>query len=544
MGVYNQLILTNFTLGMYDVDQLSRTQYPSGACVDCDNVIFTPAGALTKRPGYEQLSSTRVNSAAITKIFQWTDVDNGQHSFAFTCASATTAPTSAVSAAVYLVDTTGTEAAYIKLTLPANGVNWKPTLLDGISCASWEGSAIFTHSGNSKYMMAYNTGTSAVAVSGGTGTPSGAKVVCAWGNFLFAGNVLVDGVRNGSRLMWTYPGDVDNWPAAYYIDLDPDDGDEIRSIVNFKNNIYVFKRYKMWAIHWVGGVSLFQEERIAQDVGMVGPNAWITDGNIMYFIGDYTAYKFTGTEYPTSISDNIQSSWDLMNLSMAKWTSPLVSHGWEFEVESDPSNWQIWFHVPHLTSDYKNRIYVYDTRFNSWSKFSITASCLGAIVYGKSSTYGDLGDTYSSYYQQIQYFMAEGSSIMCIGDYTGMLHQYGSSNNDNGIAIDAYWVSPWLDMGIADFNKRFYRATALLERYGNYDLNVYFYRNWNEVTPSYTKTISLSGSADDVMVERRLDFTTQFRSLQLKFGTDDLASPFILHKFIINYLPKGQTLVT
>ena len=534
---YEQLILEKFTAGMYDYDELSRLQYPAGACSDCDNIIFTPAGAITKRPGYEQLSSERVANAAVIKMYQWQTTAGAQYAFAFTCASGTT------SATLKSIVTSGATTVYENIALPENGLYWNPGLIDGVSCASWAGSAIFTYNNIDQYMIAFDgTSTSAVAVTGGTGTPSGAKVVGSWGNYLFAGNVLVGGVRKGSRLQWTYPGDIDNWPAASYIDLDSDDGDEITGIVNFKNVLYVFKRYKMWRLWWVGGNLLFQEERVAHDVGMIGPNAWITDGDTLYFIGDYTAYEYNGTGYPASISDNIQTSWNLMNLST--WAEIGSKHGWEFEVESDPEHWSIWFHIPHLTSNYKNRVYVYDTRFKSWSKFSLTASALAAILYGKNTTYGDLIAAYTTYgTKRIQDYVSENQSLFVLGDYSGLVHQYGGSSNDNGTAIRAYWTSPWMDMGKSDLNKRFYRATAIVEKFGNYDLDVYFYKDWNETTAAFSKTISLSGGLDTLMLEKRLDFTTHFRALQLKIGIDEVDTSFILYKFIINYLLKGQTLV-
>ena len=520
-----QLVLDKFSIGMIDEGQLSTVEFPQGSAISAVNVVFMPTGGVRKRKGLEVLNDTPLKNAPISKIWQWANTSNSEYTFVFTSLSG------AASATINTMITTG--ATSFNSILVTSGT-WDPTMAaDGsdepISITSYAGSAVFTFAGSNMGPVCWdsqiaNTVTLAAAISG-------AKCVLGWGNYLFLGNVLEGSTRKGSRVQWCYPASPTNWPAAYYIDLDPDDGDEITALVGFQNLIVVFKKYKLFVLHYVGGRYQFQEERISTSVGCVGANAWMDSGDSLYFLGPYTAYVWDGKSVPKSISDKVQSSFNNMNI--ANWMT--------CEVDADDENWEILFSVADGASNYKNCIYAYDTRFQSWTLLLMENSALGGISYGKNEAYQDNILAYSTYDTRIADALGAKDPLITIGTYAGKVAKYGTSDDDYGVAVDGYWRSRWLDFDKPDINKRILRVTALVQKEGDYSLNVSLYTDWNEATPSSTQTISLSGGITTGLIERRVDFhNTYARSLQVKIGTSGSSQPFILYKVFIDYLVKGR----
>lgn len=537
MSNYQQLKLEKFSEGMIDEDQLSRVHYPEGACVDAQNVMFMPTGTMKRRPGYVAMHTTSAGSGSpITRSSTWTTTGGVDYALVFTCQNATCAST-AQSAYMYTVEATGVGgnvatlcACYITGT-PATA--WDPSETEPIVIAAYAGSAVMTHWGNPDVPIIFDGATASANLQDVAACPSGAKTMVAWGNFLFLGNVLVGGVRHGSRIQWNAASNISSWPAAQYIELDADDGDEITAMGVYRDKLIVWKKYKMYVIHYVGGTLMFQEERISNGIGCLGPGAFMEYAGSLYFIGAYTVYEWSGSGEPTSISDKIQGQWDNMNISIGRC----------FDVDSDDSNWQIWFAVATGSTTYKNLIFVYDPRFKSWTKFNIICGTIGSMNFGTNKTYAHYPLAYDSYSEKIEDAAGEKEGILLIGTRSGFLCEYGSVDNDDGSAIDAYWISPWLDFGIPDKNKRILRYTAFVERLGTYNLHVDLYKDWNADTVNLQKTISLSGSVSVPMVERRVDFTTQCRAAQLKIYTDAADEPFTLHRMIIDWNAKGHKLI-
>lgn len=518
-----ELALTKFGVGLVDMDQISKLEYPEGACVDCQDVMWTPSGAITKRKGLHKMHSVAWADTAITRIAQWESSTILSHTLAFSCYS------ESASAKIAAVTTSGAEASFTSISTPTTA--WEPEITDPISVASMVGSAVITHWGSVEALVGWSGEGGASFYSA---SPSGARVVVGFGNYIFACNVLgSDGNQKRSRIQWCTSRNIDVWPATYYMDLDVEDGDQITAAAVFQNKLLIFKKYKVYAVYWVGGELLFTSELIANGIGCVGPNAWMESGGNLYFIGAYGLYEFDGRSSPTSISDHIQSTINTMNITVSQ----------TFEVDANDEDWQIWFSIATYTSSTKNLILAYDTRFKSFTKFDISAACLGGIDFGANMQYFHLPSAYSTYALRIRDATREKEGILCIGTYDGFLAEYGQEDNDYGEAIDGYWLSRWLDFGDPIINKRIIRIAVLLERSGDYDLNFSLYTDWDSEVPALTKVVSLSGGLDVSLVEKKIDFTSPCRSCQIKISTTSTSSPFIVHRIIIEYLTKGKTLV-
>lgn len=530
---YPKYVMQQFQVGLIDEKQLSKVAYPEGACIDCQDVVWMPSGAMTKRRGYEKLHPTPVAAAPITHIQQMTDNQGSDYSIVFSCESGSTAAT------ISSLDTSSGLATFSYISDPTSA--WAPTEMDPISTTTFMGSAVWTYWSNPDPLYIWNPGSS--TVSPHSSTPSGAKVVLGFGNYLFAFNMLGDsgaelGEQMRSRVRWCAPRDLTTWPAQYYIDLDADDGDEIRAAAVFKNSIIVFKQFKTFIIHWVGGQALFTAEVLDNTSGCVGPNAYIEAGNNLYFLGHKAAYKYDGAAPPVDIGEPIQAYLDSMDITRSQIA----------DVNSDEEWYEVLFNFATADSEdhRKNLVLVHDFRFNSWSKFNLQVACIEGIDYGSNMMYLNLPGAYSEYAgTQIRDVVGEKEGLLVFGTYNGYVMKYGFSANDDTTPIVGYWKSRWLDFGDPTINKRIMRIVVLVEKErGDYYLHCDLFTDWNQDTPAVQLLVSLEGDQSEVILEKVLDFTKPCRSLQVKLYTDAPSSPFTVHKVLIEYLMKGRTKTT
>ncbi len=203
---------------------------------DIENIDLAPRGAIAIRGGTQKLGTSPWQNSAIIKSYQWQSAGNTPTSYflVFSCVSGST------SAAIATVTISGTSTSFTTKSFSSSG--WAPGISDVVDIASFAGSAIFTYKATFP-LASFNGGSSCQWV---TQSPSGARCTAAWGNYLFVGNILssTGTVRYGSRIQWCQAGNIGNWPADYYIDLDVDDGDEITGMWILGDNIVIFKKYK------------------------------------------------------------------------------------------------------------------------------------------------------------------------------------------------------------------------------------------------------------------------------------------------------------
>lgn len=517
------LILQNFKTGMIDEDILSQMDYPEGAASDALNVMFTPVGALTKRKGISKLHSTAISGGdGISKIYQWETKTGYEYTFVCTCSGT-------ASATINTMSTTGAEASFESILVTSG--TWEPVSSNPISMTTYAGSAIFTYDGMNMGPVTWDGEIdNAITL---TAAPSGAKVCLGWGAYLFLGNVASGSDRMGSRAYWCDPLIPTSWPSASYNAFDEDDGDQIKAMVNFKDYILIFKKYKTFKLQYVGGSLTFQQERVSATIGCVGPNAIYEDKGYLYWIGDKGFYRWDGSSAIEDIGKSIQKSINSYN--------PAVDY--LFEVYGDPERFQVWFNVAHGSSDTKDRIYVFDTRYKGWSRFDLEINTASLIRYGSDMTFASLVEAYSTYGLRISDALGEKETTLVTGSYDGFVEIYGTTDSDDGVAIEAHWISPWFTFDEPDKNKRILRATAFIERMGDYDLLVDVYKDWNTVDAVSNQTVSLSGDVSTTMIEQRLDFTLSCRAVRFHIGTAEVDSPFILHKMLVEYRVAGRTKV-
>lgn len=537
-----RLIIEGFNKGLIDEDTITRMgigQISAGIndqeirvagcpATDINAMDFYTRHALNKMNGREVLNTTAWKDSAIIRMYQWQSPLPNEWTLSFSCVSG------AVSAAIASVTVSGGTTSFSTISVSGTALTgWAPTIDNMIDIVAYASSAVMTY-GDGGLPLALFTGSTYIAPMLGTNAPSGVKTVAAWGSYLFAGNILVGGVRNRSRIVWNQPLDPTSWLASNYIDLDSEDGDVITAMWVLKDVLVVFKKYKTYIVKYVGGISIFDWERIDNAVGCVGPNAICENDGILYFISSDGFYAFDSTRPPYSISDQIENRVNRINSDLE----------YVCEVDNFDTKGQIFFNVAEGSSTRKNKIYIYDPTSKNWTQWNIGVASISNILYGANLMFIDFPNAYETYSVVIGDAGGAKDSFLAFGTYDGKLQRFGESSNDLGLALDAYWVSPWIDFGYPDRNKRILRATIFVDSTGanNYDIDFIAYKDWNDTTAVITKTIPTSGSSLDI-VEKRIDFTLPFRSLKFKLGINQLNATIVIHKIVFEFLIKGRTLV-
>lgn len=550
------LTVEKFIGGLHSPDVTSDIQQDPTDATDILNVEYYPRGTISKREGYVSYNLSSSPITGVMSIFPWRDADFTNTNLVYTSTSGAN-----VSADVYTLSLSGDTVLLTKVfsaqCYPASA--WSPKLsADEIHVASYGGSAVAVAGGSDCPLVYASSPGSAVVWSG---IPSGAKHIAAWGQYLFLGNLYSATTRKRSRIRWNSSGDMDNWPTTYYIDLDPDDGDEITGMRALGDYLVVFKKNKIFIVYWQGGALLFRELRRSSTVGCISGRTIIEKDQKLYFLGDDGFYSFDGTnlvELSKKIKDKVYE------------IDPSVP--WLHHAEIYESHRQIWFGVSKYADGqqylqsyqrYANRIYVYDWELENWTMYDIPSTAFANVLLGTEYYWYDLTETYASNTRTIGSYTGAESPIFLIGhaNYTdssrkSCLSKFGGSSSDiSTTAIDAYWQSIWFDLGDPTINKRYTRWTILANQESTstaISLTAQLHEDFKSTTyllddgTSSSHTVYLTGSSSyntNNPLEQRIDTSRTCRAFQVKIRNNIANEKFTVHKMVVDGMTKGRTKV-
>jgi hypothetical protein len=218
--------------------------------VDARNILFTLDGGIRKMPGTAKLNASALESGAVIKgMFDYWQGAAAQHRVLH------------VGTKIKRDDADGT---FIDLFtgLTADAVP-SYTQLDDI---------LIMASDNSGDVPRSWDGTTAQNLAG---TPPNFSICETHKNRVFAAGVP----GNTSRLYYCVLLDPEDWvgSGSGSIDIDPEDGDEIRAIISHRDELWVFKGPNKGSIHRITGSAptggdSFARLTFARGVGAVGQN--------------------------------------------------------------------------------------------------------------------------------------------------------------------------------------------------------------------------------------------------------------------------------
>lgn len=221
---------------------------------------------------------------------------------------------------------------------PVGGTKYLTSLRDGSSNAqlyTWSGSGNFSTLGSANitsglqmnFAQAANflygvNGSDVVQIDSSltyTHNPSGlplGKVLKWFHNYLFIANTA----SFPNRIFWSNLGDPTAGYAAanQFVDINPNDGDEITALAVFNDDLYVFKHNTIWILSGFSGASFSTTAALAQNTnnliygyGTPAANSIVVTGKDMYYLsfaGNIPHIRsFSETQYATTLEQGVAS---------------------------------------------------------------------------------------------------------------------------------------------------------------------------------------------------------------------------------------------
>lgn len=517
-----EYVLDKFYVGLVDENQFAKLAIEGNACTQVKNFVWIPTGGMRQRAGYYKLNQNSFHNHRIKAVKQVSDPYNVLHSLVFSSLPSASEEVSEIATII----SSGASYEFSDLTVPDF---WKVRDEHAISFTTVGNSAVFTYSDNDGPLCTWSPGETEVTYL--SNSPSGACVVCGFGNYLFVANFVDEGVQRTSRVRWSSANNINEWPEDYYIDIDPFDGDQITGMCVFKDKLLVFKRFRTFAIYWVGGDLLFKVTTISDIGGCLNPNAFCVFQDAVYFIGNFTFYRYKGQGIPEPIGFQIQPLIDNMNMEVRN----------KFEVESfDPDN-LVYFRFASGSEQEANTWICYDPRSDAFTQFEfpIDVSTIAGLDTQEFIRYKHLGLTYGEYFLRIRDMLGTAYGELVLGTTDGFLYSYGYVTNDESQPVQTEWVSKWIDCGLPKLNKRMYNITVFVEKINpNATFSLECYTDWDELTPVFSTEVELN--RDEDTEEKRIDITFPFRVIKIKLKTSQLNQIITFHKIILTYLVKSE----
>ena len=355
---------------------------------DLQNVIFTVSGSFKKRSGFEAVNEDNVGDTCGIKYIKFSDGDQ------------------------YLVGIFDNDKVY--------SMDYGVSGPDG----TWHditGAISFNASANNLSTFAIGqdtlviddgiastapfkwTGTGDCAALGGS--PPKATIVAFHKNMAFAaGNE-----DNPSTLYFSDIGDIENWTTGLSgnIGVETNDGSIIRAIVPGFDALYIFKDYSIFRLTGSDKDS-FQLQKMVNGVGVTSPQAISTIGNQFFFItGQGSVYLYDGAIGLKKLSSKVAGTLktDISFSRYAYAVSTTYDDDYYVAVSTTGSN----------TNDL---VLMFDSFSLSWTKF--VGLNINAMTVGNDGT---------------------GRDKIFFGDYSGATLKYPQGDDDNGAAIDAYYIT-------------------------------------------------------------------------------------------------------
>lgn len=549
MAKRNRAVIRGFKQGWFTKvsPRVQKQGYSQGilylddAWEDCKNVAISPEGTIRNRLGCDAMHTTPAGTA-IAQLYQYWKANGNSFLLAF--ANKVTGGASAgASAWNATTESWNTKSGSIQHW--AGGINDK----------------IFGETFNDKFVIVNGTDQPCYwdgVLASFVEMPSTcypAKCIRGFKNYLFLANTTESGTPCPGRVRWSVVGDAYNasdWPAANYMDLDPDDGDEITGMELLGDSLIVFKERKIYAIDYVGGPWQFDYEIKMDGRGCVSGGSITSIYNDLIFLAEDGFYAFTGKDIE-DISFKIKDK--ILEIHPDYWV-----HVMSAPLEEED---QLWFTIPYAGPERIggaeptatkpcNEVWIYDYDKEAWYRHDMALASLGFWYVESEYTIADLTKAFDQYstWAWDDRFGLEGLSQLISGDYRGFVAQQNTLTVDatsvheaSSATIDSYLKTRWLDLGDPFRTDRVTRMIFVVTPEGSaadYNLDIVVRTDWDKDSTGTAFTVSMAGDQQLHMIEKRVDTTFQCRALQLEIGTDGANEPWTLHEIVVEYEKKGR----
>lgn len=195
-----------------------------------------------------------------------------------------------------------------------------------------------------------------------------------------------------NRLRFSKQFNQQAWPALFFIDIDPDDGDMITGIKAFFDQLLIYKRETIYVLSGTDETN-FSVQRAQTDarVGALSNRSIAIINNQSGFLSERAPYAFEGlrTAY---IGENVEGIFDRNNPSQNR------QFNWSQEAITCSINYRnktrnfYWLNIPTGASLRNNLSLVYDYVLGNWTLFDGLEIHSIAIVEESNQPYVYTGD--------------------------------------------------------------------------------------------------------------------------------------------------------
>lgn len=490
-SLQSQRFFTN-TGGLFD--HVGPLIIPENNAKVVQNITMDDRGLLSTRSGYTVIQST----SALLGFSTYTIVGGGYH----TASSGSSFFAVIAGTDVYRIGNTYSSYSKItgsvSLTLSATNLAQKTDLNDHL---------IFCNDRDKPFYVD-STG-NATTIS--TNTFNTAKTCATYGVYLVVANTN-EGITNfTSRVRWSDINNINSFPALNYIDVEPDDGDAIVSIVAFDESVYIFKHRSIYRMLITGldGPDAFIIRPVSRNIGAWSKNSVKVIPNVgIAFLAQNTEYLLSDSGL-TPIGDPIQRTFDTINRSM--WANSVA--------EVYPKRYQYWLSVSTNGST-NSEILVYDYIQRNWTVYAGIAASM--LSQAEDST---------------------GNNILISGDYHSVTYKQDNGTSDNpqgsSTTITAQYTTGDIQIGSPEITKNFKYIYIYSQGDLSYDLNVEAAYDFN-TNYEYSTVVSLgsAGALYDTglydtdiypgsgISVTRLELNRSARSIRLRFTNSSATTTF------------------
>lgn len=390
------------------------------SCIDALNVIFSDRGAITQRPGYDNLTGSELtNRVASLEAFYKT---SGTKQLLAGCGTRL----EGLSSAGEVVDSeTGLTSAiwdFARFGKPNEEVAFAGNGTDTLrkwSGTEWTAPTATVGGEASKAMPRAG----ALCVD-----PNSNRLVCSKFDTTTGGpNGLTS---SPSHVYFSEAGNPEAYETTAFVQLTPGDGEKIQAVVAWREFVLVFKESRFFVFSGNStdgeGKPVFNWRAVDAGVGLVSPRAIVSHPSGVYFMARNGVYRTTGQE-PELISSMVEPIW-------AGGASDFYTGGTLAAASITNcamGTWQDRIYLAYPTSEANNRVLVYDPQYEWWSLLSIPASCFTTFRAGNT--------------EELVFGYASGAK------YVG--RHSNAYTNDDGTAITSSWRSGWFDLDSASVKK-------------------------------------------------------------------------------------------
>lgn len=273
----------------------------------------------------------------------------------------------------------------------------------------------------------------------GTEFPRAAHLLSAHER-IFAANIDNGGTRYRSRVQFSSAGDATDWDVDNWIDVSPDDGQQITAIALFGESILIFKETSVFVLSGTDPTS-FTLYPLDDEVGTVAPGSIRAAANKLLFLDPNTGvYEFDGADF-VKVSEKIS----LHLIDGVNYTSVYKASAFVYRD-------RYYLSVPWGAATDNSRMFVYDLRTKAWTQWS----------YGVNS--------YCLYQQDVYGGEANG---------VGGVYKLLTGVSDDGATISAYCEFAWLAPENEAVRGRLRRVDWAFSALGDFDITADLYRDFS-----------------------------------------------------------------